>query len=252
MTLALGVAASLAHVQQTYERFGRDDPMYAVLSERRFRHNRWDRAEFFGTGRTEIAEALAYVQRLGLMPRRGRVLDFGCGVGRLSQALAEHFQQVVGVDIAQSMVDRARSWNMHGDRVEYRVNARDDLRLFPDESFDFIYSNITLQHIPPEASARYIAEFVRLLRPDGVALFQVPSGPSLQTSAWGRMLYRIRRHHLRRLFKAVRGRHPVEIHYVPREEVLRLVMESGGNLVDIIDVRQHRGAGNFRYCVGKE
>ena len=243
---------SLAQVKRTYEMFGREDPLYAILSVNRFRHNRWNRDEFFHTGQQEIAEVLAYVEGLGVQPQHGRALDFGCGVGRLSQALAGSFGQVVGVDIAESMVERARSYNAHGGRVEYRVNATDDLKCFANDSFDFLYSNITLQHIPPEASSRYIREFVRVLRPGGVGVFQIPSGAPYRPGSLGAMLYRIRRHHLRRFWKIVRGRHPVEIHYVPRKEVERLVAQSGGRILNVVDVHRHRREENFRYCFAKE
>lgn len=238
---------SLNSVKRTYEKLGRDDPLYAVLSRKELRHNKWDPAEFFATGTREIQDILQYVDGLGLSLRRGRALDFGCGVGRLSQALAEHFERVVGVDIAESMVERAREYNRHGDRVEYRVNTTDDLQIFGAGSFDFVYSNITLQHIPPEPAARYIGEFFRVLRPGGVAIFQVPSGKPYEAGSLCAWAYAVRRHHLRRIWKIVRGKPPVEMHYIAAGQVRRVIEESGGRLVDIVDVGKRRRR-NFRYC----
>ena len=70
---------------------------------------------------------LGEVEASGLRVPHHQALDFGCGVGRLTQALAEHFERVAGVDIAASMIARARQENRHGDRVRYVVNERSDL-----------------------------------------------------------------------------------------------------------------------------
>ena len=224
---------ALKHVRKTYEDLGRKDPLWAVLSFREARGNRCDPEAFFARGRDEIAAALAYLGELGLEPARERALDFGCGAGRLSQALCEEFREVVGVDISASMIETAEKYNRHGDRCRYLVNTADDLRLLGEGEFDFVYSNITLQHVPPEASTRYIREFFRVLRPGGVALFQVPSGPRHEPGSLGARWYALRHGPLRRLWKRLRGKPPVEIHYVNREWVEELVREAGGRLLDL-------------------
>jgi len=243
-----GGAVSLEIVKRTFERFGHDDPLYAVLSHPGRRHNKWDLVEFFETGRREIGELLRYLERLRVPLGHGRALDFGAGVGRLSQALAEHFERVVGVDIAESMAAKARELNRQGDRVDYRVNTTDDLAQLETGSFDLVYSNITLQHMPPEHSARYIREFFRVLKPGAIAVFQVPSGSPYRPGSLGAWWYAVRRGPLRRFWKKVRGKPPVEMHYIPRAEVELLVSESGGRLVDVVDVSHNRRGTNFRYC----
>jgi len=240
---------AIDHVRRTYEQLGREDPLYAVLSRRELRGNKWDVDAFFATGEREIAQVLDYVQGLGLSLGRDRALDFGCGVGRLSQALGDRFEQVVGVDIADSMIDRAREFNRHGERVEYMVNTRDDLSILGDRRFDFVYSNITLQHIPPEHGENYIRAFFRVLRPGGVVIFQVPSGRAYRPGSLRAWLYHLKRHHLRRLRKRLAGRPPVEIHYIARERVEALIEACSAALVDIVPVGRSGAAGrNFRYC----
>jgi SAM-dependent methyltransferase len=165
----------LGELQRDWEELGRIDPLWAVLTDPSKKNNRWDPKEFFATGEAEIECLMDNVATLPLSLRRGRALDFGCGVGRLTQALCTHFEQCIGVDIAPSMIELAREYNRFGDRCQYHVNAADDLRLFEDGRFDFVYSNIVLQHIPPEYSARYIRDFVRVLTPGGMAVFQLPS-----------------------------------------------------------------------------
>jgi SAM-dependent methyltransferase len=243
---------ALRHVQQTYEELGRKDPMYAVLSRREHDERRWSPEEFFATGTEEINAVLDYTRRLELPLRLGRALDFGCGLGRLTQALADHFESAVGVDIAESMVEGANEFNRHADRVRYLVNTTDDLAVLKSSEFDFVYSNITLQHIPPEAARNYISEFFRLLGPGGVAIFNVPDGPSFRAGSPGAWYYSLRRGPLRRVWKRMRGRPAVEIHYIPEGQVRALIEDSGGRLVDIVGTYSARSRwGDLRYCAVK-
>jgi SAM-dependent methyltransferase len=165
----------LGELQKNWEEFGRIDPLRAILTDPSKKNNRWDPQELFATGEVEIECLMDHAATLPLSLQRGRALDFGCGVGRLAQALCKHFEQCIGVDIAPSMIELAREYNRFGDRCQYHVNAADDLRLFEDGRFDLVYSNIVLQHIPPEYSARCIWDFVRILAPGGMAAFQLPS-----------------------------------------------------------------------------
>ncbi len=166
---------SLRQLAKTWNSFGKEDPLWAILSHREKRGNQWRLEEFLRTGEEEIAQVLEEARLLYPQLNTQRALDFGCGVGRLSQALAAEFAQVDGVDIAPSMLAQAREINRHGDRCQYHLNQNPDLRLFADGSFSFIYSNITLQHMPPELAQGYIREFCRLLQSDGLLVFQLPS-----------------------------------------------------------------------------
>jgi ubiquinone/menaquinone biosynthesis C-methylase UbiE len=160
-------------LQSTWEILGDDDPCWAILSWRGKR-GKWDWQEFFETGRAEIATLVGRLASMGLVPGEGPVLDFGCGVGRLTQAFADNFDLVHGVDVASSMIERARAVNVHGERVSYHVNQRTDLSIFEDSSFRLVHSHLVLQHIPTDYAKIYIREFCRILKPGGMAAFQIP------------------------------------------------------------------------------
>ena len=64
-----------------------------------------------------------------------------------------------------------------GAQCYYHLNKTTDLSLFEDNTFDFIYSNIVLQHNRPETSRKFIREFCRVLAPGGFLVFQIPSHP---------------------------------------------------------------------------
>jgi SAM-dependent methyltransferase len=166
----------LVNLQQHWNEFGTTDPFWAILSDPSKRNGGWDPEEFFDTGRQWVAKVVEDLDARGFLAqaRRRRALDFGCGAGRLTQALSRHFERCDGVDIAPSMIDLANRYNRYGGRCHYHLNAAPDLGLFPDGSFDFVYSQIVLQHMEPQYAHRYIGEFLRVLAPGGVAMFQLP------------------------------------------------------------------------------
>ena len=167
----------LDELRAVWETEGTDDPLFAVLhvpGRARSDPNAWNEAEFFATGREAVGHVLDCVRRTELDVRQTAALDFGCGVGRLSRALAEHFGNVVGVDIFSAMLAEARRLNTDHS-IEFVLNVRSDLSMFADASFDFVLSLLVLQHMEPQYGEAYIREFCRLLSPGGVAVFQVPS-----------------------------------------------------------------------------
>jgi len=166
---------NLRDLQKNWNQLGKTDPFWAVLTDPSKRHGRWNRDEFFGSGREEVEKTLARIKVLGVELPRDHALDFGCGVGRLSQALATHFERVTALDIAPSMIRVAKKYNKFPDRCHYLVNASDRLPLLADNSVDLVNASIVLQHMEPGLGRGYIAEFLRVLRPGGIAAFQVPS-----------------------------------------------------------------------------
>ncbi|MBD5634791.1 MAG: class I SAM-dependent methyltransferase [Candidatus Eremiobacteraeota bacterium] len=165
----------LAKSKEYWDRMGSADSMWAILSAREKLGGQWQTDEFFATGRAEVDATMRTLEGLGVRVDRSRALDFGCGIGRLTQALAEHFDSVVGVDIASTMIAQAESHNAFGERCTYRVNDTDDLAQFPDGSFSFVFSHIVLQHIKAPHSSNYLREFARVAAPGALIVFQLPA-----------------------------------------------------------------------------
>jgi SAM-dependent methyltransferase len=169
---------NLSELRQAWNDLASKDAMWAVLTGPYGAARAWDEDAFFRTGVAEIESVLDRLRGAGMTPRFDRALDFGCGVGRLTQALGRHFNRADGVDIASTMIERAEALNRLGDRCVYHLNETDDLSLFSNGLFDFVYSRITLQHMEARYSRRYIAEFLRVIRPGGVVMFQIPGEPT--------------------------------------------------------------------------
>jgi SAM-dependent methyltransferase len=167
------VDAALHRVQETWEALARDDDVLGVIYGYPRLPNQ-SLESFFAAGEREIGRTLRGARLRRLPRRRAAALDFGCGVGRLTQAIARRFERAVGVDVSPTMIDWANRLNRHGDRCSYVLNEDASLARFDDESFDFVYSNLVLQHMPPELGRAYVGELARVLRPGGLLVFQVP------------------------------------------------------------------------------
>ena len=160
--------------QQYWDQHAAVDPLWTVLSFPDKR-GKWNLQEFMKTGEREIALLFHRFNELQLTVPSRHALDFGCGVGRLTQALARRVDRVVGADISAVMIRHARALNRYSDRADYLCTGERGLDTLPSGSFDCIYSNIVLQHVEPQLSRGYLDEFFRLLRPGGLLVFQLPS-----------------------------------------------------------------------------
>lgn len=167
---------SLEQLRAVWTTLGREDPLWAVLSRPDKLGGRWDVEEFFATGRLEIGAQITLIDSLGLPRQCGRAVDFGCGAGRLTQALAAHFDEAIGIDVSPSMIECAQRLGAGIANLRFVENAAPTLAMLADRSVDFVYSNMTLQHIPAALAEGYVGEFLRVLAPGGVASFQFVGG----------------------------------------------------------------------------
>ena len=166
---------NLASSQHYWDQHAASDPLWAVLAFPDKRYGRWTLQEFMTTGEREVALLFHRFAELQLRIPTSQALDFGCGVGRLTQALARRLEQVVGADISPVMIDLARRLNRYPDRAQYLCTTETGLHTLPAKAFGCIYSNIVLQHVAPDVSVRYLDQFFRLLQPNGLLVFQLPS-----------------------------------------------------------------------------
>ena len=213
----------IQEAHQNWTELGKDDPMWVVLTVPDKKGGKWTAEQFFEDGRVEIGQALKTLADSGIMYQTGKALDFGCGLGRLSQALSNYFTAVDGVDISASMIEKAQALNKAPEKVCYHLNLKADLSAFPSASYDFIYTRICLQHIPTDFQLKYISEFMRLLKPGGVAHFQTIHSHGLRALVpnWFTEIYR--------KFK-YRGKPYIPMYGVPTPRVVD-VISAGGAVV---------------------
>jgi SAM-dependent methyltransferase len=166
---------SLSELKITWNRLGKSDPLWAILSDPSKRNRQWNPDAFFATGEIEVQKVFSDLERLNRPLHFEKVLDFGCGIGRLARYFLKKFAHYTGVDISPSMIAQARRWNRHLKNAGFELNDRPDLSLFESNTFDLIYCKLVFQHMDFQYSRKYIEEFVRIVKPEGLILFQVPA-----------------------------------------------------------------------------
>ena len=151
----------------------------------------WTDEAFFASGeRTVAEEILTDMTNIcqGRDPKEMRVLEIGCGVGRVTRALAKLFGEVHAVDVSGEMVARAAQAMEQFPNAYVYLNNGMDLSVIPGGNYDFSFSTIVFQHIPSrDVIENYVREVARLLRPGALFKFQVQGNVtphSDQTDTW--------------------------------------------------------------------
>ena len=170
-------------MQRDWDERARKDPFFYIDSARD-----WSGPEeFFAAGadgyrRLVEPELLA----LGVDPAGKRVLELGCGVGRMTAAFAQRFGRVVAVDVSGEMLRLGRRYLADLPNVDWVQVSGTDLAPFPDGCFDVAFTHLVLQHVPDQATAlRLVREMLRVLRPGGAFLIEFNSRPR-QANGGGR------------------------------------------------------------------
>lgn len=173
---------------KAWARWGRDDPYFGVLAEDRFSAARIgdSRDAFFASGRATVAGLLALADRQFGPVARGRALDHGCGVGRLTLPLAAAFAEVVALDVAPAMLDEARANAAAAGVANIAFAPADDALSKADGRFDFVVSHLVLQHIPVRRGMAIFDALVDRVAPGG--LFHLSLSVRTDRGPW-RWLY---------------------------------------------------------------
>ncbi|HLJ67469.1 MAG TPA: class I SAM-dependent methyltransferase [Chloroflexota bacterium] len=245
---------TLERSRQEWEELAALDPLWAILSDPAQRGGRWDLDAFLRTGAEEVDRVLGTAEQLGYPHRKESALDFGCGVGRLTRALAAHFATCCGVDISERMLEQAHRINRDVPGCRFVLNTATDLRQFEDRSFDLVYSAIVLQHLPSLAVVRaYVREFIRVIRPGGLVVFQLPYlipwrnriQPRRRAYTLGRTIGLSERLLYDRL-----GLNPISMRAVPRDEIERIAAGCGARVaLAEPDTDLHQPIRSYRYYV---
>lgn len=128
---------------------------------------------------SEFYRRVAYLDYLSLLkvikqvlsPLRGqRLLDAGCGDGRLCYELREENVKITGVDYSEKAISFAKAFNA---AVKFHVTDLAELRF--EEEFDIVALVEVLEHIPPSSISTIISNLRKALKADGQLLVSVPT-----------------------------------------------------------------------------
>lgn len=236
----LTINRSLEKHKHNWEDLAELDPLWAILSFSEYRFGKWDTGQFFKTGDEEISKVMEDCLQLGYPKGKECVLDFGCGVGRCTRALAKYFKQCHGVDISENMIAKAKELNSSISNCTFTVNYEEDLRIFSNDYFDMIYTTAVLQHIPSTFLIRnYISEFLRTLKTGGMLVFQLPhSIPFLYKAGVGSRTYNVLRtlgFNKQLIYQKLGklGLVPYRMNFIPENEVVAFLTGIGGKVLEV-------------------
>lgn len=191
-------------MERFWDERAREDALYFV--DNRLEYGRPDAERFWADGEA-VLDRLLELGGVTVAPG-DVVVDLGCGVGRLTRALAQRGATVRAVDVSREMLDRARALNPELEGVEWLHGDGVSLRPLADASADGCLSFVVLQHVPdPAVTLGYVGEMGRVLRPGGWAIFQVSTDPRVHRAPG--VLARLRRAARAALGRGPRGQdHP--------------------------------------------
>lgn len=168
----------LAGMQRDWDERARENARHYVATLQ----EEWTDDEFFRSGEIWVENYILgdlsafYPQR---SPAQMRVLEIGCGAGRMTRPLAKLFGEVDAVDVSGEMIERARQALHDCSNVRLYQNNGVDLSMFGAEEFDYAFSGIVFQHIPSKSFVEnYIREAQRVLRSGSVFKFQAQGAPT--------------------------------------------------------------------------
>jgi SAM-dependent methyltransferase len=160
-----------------WEEWGCRDPYFGVFTAPKYRRsalNEQVKLEFFESGRFQVEYVLGTIRKhLDPQFQPRSVLDFGCGVGRMLAAFAAVAQEIVGLDVSQSMLQEARRNCDERGATHVRLLRSDDTLSSLLSGFDLIHSCIVFQHIPVERGTAIFSRLLQHLNPGGVGAVQL-------------------------------------------------------------------------------
>lgn len=218
--------ALFRRVQQVWHALGQTEPHWSVVTSDEFRAANIERNadSFYASGEANVATLGRMLARNGIDAGAIRsCIDFGCGVGRLSVALARRFAEVHAVDVSAAHLEIAReAFARRGiaNATCHLLETIDGVARLPEA--DLVYSMIVLQHNPPPVMRALFAALLGRLRPGGAAVIQVPTylpaGYRFQVDEY--------------LASPAEG---MEMHALPQSEAFAAAREAGADVLEVLE-----------------
>jgi 2-polyprenyl-3-methyl-5-hydroxy-6-metoxy-1,4-benzoquinol methylase len=224
-------------VSKAWTALGVKHPHHSVLTAQEFLPENLNAAtleRFWASGVGEVERIKMILQRHGFSETSAATcVEYGCGVGRVTFALAKMFRTVHAYDISASHIEIAKAEAARSrlsNVIFHQVPDSSQESLSPCDVF---YSHIVFQHNPPPIIARLISMSLQAIRPEGIAIFQVPTySPNYN---FGVDQYLARPAH-----------NGMEMHFIPQPEVFALVANSD---CAVLEVREDGSIGRIGECI---
>lgn len=117
-------------------------------------------------------EALIFSQNINL-DKNMRVLDLACGIGRTCKWVSPNVKEYCGIDFISEMIEKAKEYNREIKNAKFFVGDGKTLKVFDDEYFDIIYSELAFQHMLKPIQESYVDDIHRVLKKQGLFYVQI-------------------------------------------------------------------------------
>jgi len=225
----------MSNTDKAWGKWGQTDPYYGILGDDNFRKenlNEDNIKAFFESGEVYIRCIIDIITKhIDPAFAPSSCLDFGCGVGRLVMPLAKRYDNVVGIDVSDAMLEEARQ-NCLSNEIDNVVFYRSDDNLSAvNGRFDFIHSCLVFQHIPVRRGKCILKRLLSLLDDEGLAVIQIIFYRDAPFSKKLSCLLQRNTPFLANIVNVFRGRKflqpPVQMNSYNLTEITRLLKDNG-------------------------
>lgn len=228
---ALQLVEIAKRIKAAWSHLGDTKPHFSVLTNTKFLPDQVaeNLGAFWASGEAEAARIERMLARHGFAALATKTcVEYGCGVGRVTSGLARRFALVHGLDISPSHLALAEQHARELRIANCRYQLVSDQILDPLPACDFYYSRIVLQHNPPPMIRHLLAIALKALKPDGIAIFQVPT-------------YCVDYRFAVREWLAARHLPDMQMHCLPQFAIFSLVREAG---CQVLEIREENSVGS--------
>ncbi len=145
----------------------------------------WDAGSFFASGEEDYQRLVAPIlAEMNFVPHDKRMVEIGCGAGRMTRVFAREFAEVEAIDISDEMQRRGKEYLQGFPNIRWILADGATLSSVADQNADFVFSYLVIQHLPSHTIANtLLREILRALKPGGLFLFQF-NGARQPTMNW--------------------------------------------------------------------
>jgi len=220
---AIQLSRCLEKIGAAWSHLGMTKPHFSVLTNKQFLPENIDENidKFWASGEVESVQVEGMLARHNFTSLSTKIcVEFGCGVGRVTMGLARRFAQVHCYDISQGHLALAEQRAQDVGVSNCRFHLCSDNLLNPLAACDFFYSRIVFQHNPPPIIHQLIRNALRSLKPDGIAIFQVPT-------------YCIDYHYSIREWLAADHELAMQMHCLPQQVIFSIITDENCELLEV-------------------
>lgn len=220
------LAKLCAKTAAQWHHLGETEPYWSVITQENYLQSyiQQSREMFYETGEQEAKVLDSALERHSIEPRlSGRCVELGCGVGRVTSALARRYSEVIAIDISAPHLrlaeEELQKQGINNVTYKQLTALEQTLGYGP---IDLFYSKIVLQHNPPPVMAVLLKNLLAALSPGGIGFFQIP-------------VFKVGYSFLIEKYLQENNQTNMEMHFFPQADLLQLVADAGCRVCELFE-----------------